>query len=289
MTFNLKTAICTLVICTLLAIIVKITVVQPRSNGTIDNDIEVTSKIVNLPDGASLYWIKDNKGQKLFPCDLFGSESESLCKVLELTEGIPAAVNTFLLKVDGKFILFDTGLGELGGEALNNLKKINVSPDSISFVYLTHLHVDHISGLVTHMNQENETKTFKNAALYISKPEYNASMNALANNELQKKILKMYKDNIHLFDYGDVLPHNVLAIDAAGHTPGHTAFQYKQVLVVGDLMHGYALQKDHLEINSKYDSDKTKSVESRKRLMAYAKKNNLTIAGMHLPHFGFAK
>ena len=52
-------------------------------------------------------------------------------------------------------------------------------------------------------------------------------------------------------------------------------------------MHGYALQKDHPEINSIYDMDKAKSIESRKRLMDYAKENNLIMAGMHLPEPGF--
>ena len=81
----------------------------------------------------------------------------------------------------------------------------------------------------------------------------------------------------------------MLAIDAIGHTPGHTAFQVSNLLIIGDLMHGYALQKDHPEINSNYDMDKEKSIESRKRIMQYAKDNNLLMAGMHLPPPGFAE
>ena len=80
-----------------------------------------------------------------------------------------------------------------------------------------------------------------------------------------------------------------LALDAVGHTPGHTAFQVSNLLVIGDLMHGYALQKDHPEINSNYDMDKEKSIESRKRLMQYSRDNKLTMAGMHLPPPGFAE
>ena len=87
--------------------------------------------------------------------------------------------------------------------------------------------------------------------------------------------------------FGDTLSHGVLAMDAIGHTPGHTAFQLANLLVVGDLMHGYALQKDHPEINSNYDMDKPKSAESRKRIMQYARDNKLLMAGMHLPPPGF--
>ena len=58
---------------------------------------------------------------------------------------------------------------------------------------------------------------------------------------------------------------------------------------IGDLMHGYALQKDHPEINSNYDMDKLKSIESRKRILQYARENKLLMAGMHLPAPGFAE
>lgn len=287
--FSFKYSLLALLVCTTLAVAVSISINNSNVADDSEKKSEVSTKVVNIPGGAQIWWIKDNKGDKLFPCNLFGSENESLCKNLELSEGIPASVSTFLLKVDGEYLLFDTGLGELGGQMLRNLKSINVSADSIKLIYLTHLHMDHISGLITKNSNGAEEKTFKNAVLYINKIEYDFWEKSLTNNELQKKIFKMYKDGIHLFEFGDKLPHNVQAIDAAGHTPGHTAFQYKQILVVGDLMHGYALQKDHLDINSNYDMDKQKSVESRKRLVTYAKKNNLTLAGMHLPHFGFVK
>ncbi len=89
--------------------------------------------------------------------------------------------------------------------------------------------------------------------------------------------------------FGESLPHGILTIDAVGHAPGHTAFQFGNLLIIGDLMHGYALQKDHPEINSNYDMDKEKSVESRKRIMRYARENELLMAGMHLPPPGFAE
>ena len=169
------------------------------------------------------------------------------------------------------------------------LAALSVNPDSIGLVYLTHFHVDHISGLVAKDETGNDTKAFKNAAVYAGKVEYDAWMNDIPKNDLQKNIMALYKDSLHLFAFGDTLPHGVRAIDAVGHTPGHTAFQLANLLIVGDLMHGYALQKDHPEINSNYDMDKPKSAESRKRIMQYARDNKLLMAGMHLPPPGFAE
>ena len=247
------------------------------------------TKTITLANGASVTWIQDNEGEKLNPRSLFSDASDSLYNSLNMPNGIPASVSTFLVKVDGKYILFDAGLGAFGGQLQKRLAALGVNPDSIGLVYLTHFHVDHISGLVAKDDAGNAAKAFKNAAVYAGKVEYDAWMNDIPKNDLQKNIMALYKDSLHLFAFGDTLPHGVLAMDAVGHTPGHTAFQLANLLVVGDLMHGYALQKDHPEINSNYDMDKPKSAESRKRIMQYARDNKLLMAGMHLPPPGFVE
>ena len=86
-----------------------------------------------------------------------------------------------------------------------------------------------------------------------------------------------------MFAFGDTLPGGVAAMEAVGHTPGHTVFQVGRLLVVGDLFHGLALQLAHPEICATYDMDKEKAVETRKRFIRYAQENELTMAGMHLP------
>ena len=252
------------------------------------NSVEGT-KTITLANGAKVTWIQDNQGEKLNPRSLFSDASDSLFASLNLPDGIPASVSVFLLQVDGKNILFDVGLGAFGGQMLNRLAALNVAPENIDLIYLTHFHVDHIAGMIAKDSDGKDVKIFKNAAVYAGKVEYDAWMNDIPKNDLQKAVMGIYKDKLQLFAFGDSLPHGVLALDAVGHTPGHTAFRISNLLVVGDLMHGYALQKDHPEINSNYDMDKEKSIESRKRLMQYARDNKLTMAGMHLPPPGFAE
>ena len=247
------------------------------------------TKTVSLANGAKVTWIQDNMGEKRMQRELFSDASDSLYESLNLPSGIPASVSTFLVQVDGEYILFDAGLGTFGGQLMKRLAALGVNPDSIGLVYLTHFHVDHIAGLVKPGTAGKLEKIFNNAAIYAGKVEYDAWMNDIPKNDLQKNVMELYRDNLHLFAFGDTLPHGVLAMDAVGHTPGHTAFQMANLLVVGDLMHGYALQKDHPEINSNYDMDKEKSAESRKRLMQYARDNNLLMAGMHLPPPGFVE
>lgn len=247
------------------------------------------TKTIALANGASVTWIQDNEGKKFMPRELFSDASDSLYESLNMPAGLPASVSTFLVKVDGKFILFDAGLGAWGGQLAKRLDALNVNPDSIGLVCLTHFHADHIAGLVKSGSAGKMEKVFKNATVYAGKVEYDAWMNDIPKNDLQKNIMALYKDRLHLFAFGDSLPHGVLAMDAVGHTPGHTVFQISNLLVIGDLMHGYALQKFHPEISSNYDMDKVKSAESRKRIMQYAREHKLLMAGMHLPPPGFAK
>lgn len=53
--------------------------------------------------------------------------------------------------------------------------------------------------------------------------------------------------------------------------------------MIGDLIHGAALQLEHPEYCASYDMDKEAAVKARKYFLQYAKDNQLTMAGMHLP------
>ena len=103
------------------------------------------------------------------------------------------------------------------------------------------------------------------------------------------RAMNAYKDRLHLFAFGDTLPGKVVAMEAVGHTPGHTVFQAGKLLIIGDLIHGAALQLEHPEICTTYDMDKQEAIKTRKNLLQYARENGLVIAGMHLPVPAFIK
>ena len=240
-----------------------------------------------LADGSLVIWLKDNEGEKMNARELFSDAPDALIDSLGLAGGMPASVSTFLLKSEGKNILFDAGLGpKMGGHMVERLAAIGLTPDSIDMIYLTHLHGDHVGGLMG-----LEGAAFPRAEVYVGTVEYDAWMNQMPAEQtgLQHAALSLYEERLHQFAFGDVLPCGVTAMDAVGHTPGHTVFQKGELLVIGDLMHGLALQEHHPEYNSNYDMDKAKSVESRIRVLEYAKANGLIMAGMHLPEPGFKK
>ena len=223
-------------------------------------------------------WIRDNAADRLMPRTLFPDASDALMDSLGLAGGVPSTVSTFYVKTDGAGILFDTGLGATDSRLLSGLQTFGIVPADVKYVYLTHMHGDHIGGMLT---QEGEA-VFPAAEVYVSKPEYDYWMADKANRQ-QVATMEAYKDRLHLFQFGDTLPGGVVAMDAVGHTPGHTVFQAGKLLVVGDLMHGAALQKVHPEVCATFDMDKEAAIGARRRFIRYAEENGLTMAGMHLP------
>ena len=231
-------------------------------------------------DSTTLVWIQDNAGDKLMPRTLFADAPDSLVSSLGLENGIPSSVSTFLMeKKDSCVMLFDTGNGAPDSRLMDGLAQMGLSPADVRYLYLTHFHGDHVGGMM-----RGDMVVFPNAEVYASKVEYDAWMQMPDEQKaLVVKTMEAYKNRLHLFQFGDTLPGGVVALEAVGHTPGHTVFQAGKILVVGDLMHGVALQKEHPEFCASYDRDKEAAVATRKRILKYVRDNGLTMAGMHFP------
>lgn len=248
-------------------------------------EASLNGSVVILSDGTEVTWLKDNPGDRLMPRSLFPEAPDSLFEQLGLQDGVPASVSTFLMKADGEWMLFDTGLGVAhGGQMMNALAELGLTADSISALFITHFHGDHIGGMV-----QDGVPIFPNAEVYTGAVEYKAWIEDMPEeqNGQQRAAMDAYKDKLHLFQFGDTLPHGIVALDAIGHTPGHTAFEKKELLIIGDLMHGAALQLEHPEYSGNYDMDKAQAAASRERLIKYAQEKHLIMAGMHLPEPAF--
>ena len=240
---------------------------------------------VNNNQPTTITWIEDKPGGNLQPHKLYPEVPDSIWIALGLQDGIPSSMNCFLLKIQGKTILLDAGLGAPFSQMLPKLKEQGVTPEELELVFITHLHPDHIGGLL-----KDGKPTFPKAKVYVNRVEAEAwqAMNS-DKAKLAKAVLGAYKDRLHLFEAGDTLEGGVKSIEAYGHTPGHTVFQKDNILVIADLIHGAALQLKHPEYCPSYDMDPDAARQSRLRILKYARENNLTMYGMHLPAPGYTE
>lgn len=251
----------------------------PMDTVLASNADSLYTQVMSVGD-VEVLWVRDNVAPKLMPCKLFPKASEALIDSLGLKEGIPSTISSFwVITPDGTKVLFDTGLGsEVDSHLLSGLKSKGIEPHQVEYIYLTHMHGDHIGGMM----KSDGTPVFPNAEVYVSKPEYDYWMADEANQQ-QVQTMQAYKEHLHLFQFGDTLPGGVMALNAVGHTPGHTVFQVGKLLVVGDLMHGAALQEIHPEICASFDMDTVQAIKARRHFLQYAQDSGLVMAGMHLP------
>lgn len=235
--------------------------------------------ITSERDGLKLTRIGDNAQERLMPLNLFGELPQELIDSLNIAEGIPSSVSTFLLETGGKRILFDTGMGAPDSRLLAGLSAIGVTPADIDYIYLTHFHGDHIGGMM-----RGDTVVFPRAEVYAARQEHDGWLQMPDEKKAQVvTTMDAYRERLHLVAYGDTLPGEIVAMDCAGHTPGHTAYRAGRFLIVGDLVHGAALQLAHPEICAAYDMDPTAAVERRRYFLDYARRENLLLADMHQP------
>lgn len=82
---------------------------------------------------------------------------------------VQTAVNAYLVNTGNKLILVDAGAAKLFGPGLgnivDNLKAAGYTPEQVDTVLITHLHGDHINGLVTPDGQ----RVFANAEVWSAK------------------------------------------------------------------------------------------------------------------------
>ncbi len=206
---------------------------------------------------------------------------DTLLQRLLPTGEAESSVNVVLLAGHERNLLFDAGVGAAnGGLLLNKLKALHLKPEEITAVCLTHLHGDHIGGLI-----HNNAPAFPNADLYLNTEEYEAWVNGplSKDNEEVMTMLSYYAPRLQLFQYGDTILGNVIAHNAAGHTPGHTLYQIADILIAGDLMHAQVLQLPHPEISSAYDHNRSQAATARQHWLRTADSLNQRLLFMHFP------
>tara|TARA_R110002072_G_scaffold276051_1_gene437491 strand:- start:233552 stop:234445 length:894 start_codon:yes stop_codon:yes gene_type:complete len=104
---------------------------------------------------------------------------------------IDLALRLWLIKKNDRVILTDTGIGDYHGDQFDQrfdvrgtksplekcLEKINIRPEEITDLIISHLHFDHVGG-ISKLNTENvHEPLFANATLHLHKKHFDYSQN----------------------------------------------------------------------------------------------------------------
>ncbi len=231
--------------------------------------------------------------QKIKTDLLIGATPEMLAECAP--EGtIPNSMSAYMVRTPDKVVLVDAGLG---AKIFDNMVSLGVQPEAVNAILITHMHYDHIGGLL-----RDGKVSFPNAEIYIAQPEVEYWSKVISQaGDNARKVLEAYKDHVHFFEPGqlngeakEVIP-GFTGIFAPGHTPGHTMYMLhsgsEQFLFWGDLTHALAIQMPYPQVALTYDVNPELAIATRAAVLDYVSKNNIPIAGMHIqfPGMGMIK
>lgn len=206
-----------------------------------------------------------------------------------------ASVNAYVARMGDRVVLIDSGsgnnMGPSAGYLAENLAAANIAASDVDAILLTHLHPDHIGGLVA-----DKKALFPNAEMHV----HEADIAFFRNDEVKAKMpdevkvffdmaraaLDTYGDRVKPFNKdGEVLP-GISAMHLPGHTPGHSGFMLgsgnDNLLIWGDIVHGPALQFPDPAIGIAYDADQELARATRAKLFDQVATDRIAVAGMHL-------
>ena len=204
--------------------------------------------------------------------------------------------NPLLVDIGKERVLIDTGHGEFGGPTMGllvqRMQAAGMDPASVTTVLITHFHGDHINGL---RNKAGEL-TFLNAKVVVPAGEWDWWMNdermaqtpeaARGTFTGARRVFGPLADRVVKVQPGDEVVPGIRAVDAAGHTPGHTAYMIdggKRKLLYWADTTNIAIFVRNPDWSVQFDMDAEKARETRRRLADLAIREKAVVGGFHLP------
>jgi glyoxylase-like metal-dependent hydrolase (beta-lactamase superfamily II) len=210
---------------------------------------------------------------------------------------LETSVNGYLINTGSKLVLIDTGAAKLFGPTLGNLaanlKAAGYQPEQVDEIYITHMHPDHVGGLM-----DGEKMAFPNATVRADKHDADfwlsqanldkapADSKGFFQGAMASLNPYVKAGKFSPFDGATDLVPGVKAIATHGHTPGHSTYMVEskgQKLVLwGDLVHVAAVQFDDPSVTIQFDTDTKQAAAARKRAYADAAKGGYLVAASHI-------
>ena len=142
--------------------------------------------------------------------------------------------NILVVNTGRNLVLIDSGFGDNGaptvGNLINNMAAAGIDPKNIDTLLVSHFHGDHISGIRAKAGAAN----FPNAEIMVPAVEWKHWNDAGEESKAPqvwkggfanvKRVFDPIAKDVKQYEHGKELVPGITAVDARGHSPGHTAF-----------------------------------------------------------------
>ena len=234
-----------------------------------------------------------------------GHSPEEIAAVLlsggKPTNRVELSVQPLLVKAGERVLLFDTGagvnMGAGAGKLSASMAAAGIDPASITDVFISHVHGDHVGGLLT----KEGKPVFRNAVIHLSAPEWSflrgldkEKASAAAGIEQYAALIAAISPKVATFEpNAEIIPGAVKAVEIKGHTPGHSGYLItsgtRSLLYMGDAMHHSVLSVQKPDWRIAFDTDAPTAQASRKELLAQSAAKGQRIYAVHFPFPGLGK
>ncbi|TFY86628.1 MBL fold metallo-hydrolase [Pseudomonas nabeulensis] len=210
------------------------------------------------------------------------------------------ALNVLVVRSGEQVILVDAGLGgqfpgfPRAGQFPKRLEAAGIALSSVTDIVITHMHMDHIGGLLV---DEVKRKLRPDVRIHVAaievdfwaSPDFTyTDMPAPVPDVLKataQQFMALYQDNLHTFDDEREVAPGVVAKLTGGHTPGHSVVYVtsggERLTFAGDALFPVAFE--HPEWHNGFEHDPEESVRVRVRLMNEAAASGELFVATHLP------
>lgn len=209
-------------------------------------------------------------------------------------------LNVMLVRSGNQTILVDTGLGSQfpgfprAGQVPQRLAAAGVALDAITDIVITHMHMDHVGGLLVDGVKE---RLRPDVRIHVAAAEVDfwrapdfaqTDMPAPVPDVLRDtaaQFAAMYRDNLVTFvELHEVAP-GVVARLTGGHTPGHCVVDVEsggaRLMFAGDAM--FPVGFDHPDWHNGFEHDPGESTRVRIALLREVAETGTLLVATHLP------
>jgi glyoxylase-like metal-dependent hydrolase (beta-lactamase superfamily II) len=200
----------------------------------------------------------------------------------------PVLVNT-----GSELVLFDGGnppeRRPNAGQLVETLSAAGYEPSQIDVVVVTHMHPDHIGGLMA-----DGAPVYPNARYVTGEAEYDfwskderlSGPTENAARLVQSNVVPLAEQITFIKDEGEVVP-GIRGLAAFGHTPGHMAYHIesdgRRLLLWADTANHYVMSVQRPDWHVRFDMDKEAAALTRRRVFDLAAADRIPVTGYHMP------
>ena len=211
------------------------------------------------------------------------------------------ALNAVVVRSGGKTILIDAGLGSdpdlnlpRAGQLVRRLEAAGIDLGSVTDLVLTHMHMDHIGGLLVEGVKERLRKDLRihvaaAEVKFWESPDFShTSMPQGFPDALRstaKRFVSEYGSNLRTFDEEHEIAPGVVARRTGGHTPGHSVVRVASggdgLTFAGDAV--FTVGFEQPDWHNGFEHDPEEAARVRVRLLRELAKSGEMLVATHLP------